>query len=918
MGGSGNTDNLPLASPKLANLSPSKTATIEQARPVPYLFGLVRVGVTFLGEPFNVHQDPVYQDTKKEPIQSGFNNYGSFVALVGIGGTTTRIYKVVIDDEVVWEGNIGYSSDYQDITVTGRGVLRFYFGTETQTIDSNLPLDSNGDPLHPAYRGQCYVILLNWFIGYNQSNLGNVQLELGRYPAPGWQTASANVQADLNPVSLLWDWWTNKRVGLGQSDDRLDTADLDDVATQLAGECVGVSAALPQALPARQAMQRMCEHIGGYLKRQPSGKLTLGLERPILCAVSVPEFDEEDLLAVPEFHPGDWADTFNRVYVKFLDRNNALLDDAAPYKSPTNVQLTGAIKTQIVDRTWITRQVYAQQLANILGPTLAIPRGKGKLRVRRSRLQGVKAGDVFKLSYGHLGICHFRARATAVRLAALDKPEVEIEFKEDTSNFNARYSAVNEHEREDPTTYEPEPIVDQVVLEIPYTPRLPVRMEVVAFLATRPTNFTTKFAAWRQLADTSYAKIQNDLAFVQRATLYADYPVTTLIDETATLILQLAGVDLTLPLHVLDEAVLNGVLVWIGDELLSIYAATLIAAGRYECSAIRARHDTRRAAHTSGDEAWIFYPARLVPYAIESAANPQTFKLQPYTFSGALDLGDATALNLTRTQRTLRPATPLNLRAYGDASPAVPSGNNLPVTWHTATNERTAFWPAWTANLPETEIEVLLAGAVVLTETVAAGVETLVIDNADLVAALGSEVDFTVRAYHVLNGYRSALYAEMAVTWGGSGGGSTGNLIPAMTSNTSPSGEAHGSPNNADAWRAFDHNQLGGGIGGYTSPTVPAILQYRFPAAQIVTSYAIFPFNNLAGTDPESPQDWTFEGSNDGGTWDVLDTRTGITAWTWGTGNLYSFANTTAYLYYRLNITVANVFPTVAELEMYL
>ncbi len=52
-----------------------------------------------------------------------------------------------------------------------------------------------------------------------------------------------------------------------------------------------------------------------------------------------------------------------------------------------------------------------------------------------------------------------------------------------------------------------------------------------------------------------------------------------------------------------------------------------------------------------------------------------------------------------------------------------------------------------------------------------------------------------------------------------------------------------------------------------------------------------------------NPTAWTFEGSNDGATWTVLDTRTGITWPTASAHRLFKFTNTTEYLYYRINVT---------------
>src|ERR1035437_3966790 len=92
----------------------------------------------------------------------------------------------------------------------------------------------------------------------------------------------------------------------------------------------------------------------------------------------------------------------------------------------------------------------------------------------------------------------------------------------------------------------------------------------------------------------------------------------------------------------------------------------------------------------------------------------------------------------------------------------------------------------------------------------------------------------------------------------------------------------------------------------YTGETVP----------NIATSYGI--------TSPGStraPKDWTLEGSNDDSTWDTLDTVTNATGW--GSNETRTFTPavaTTAYRYFRLNITANNgdgSFTQVEELALY-
>jgi hypothetical protein len=73
--------------------------------------------------------------------------------------------------------------------------------------------------------------------------------------------------------------------------------------------------------------------------------------------------------------------------------------------------------------------------------------------------------------------------------------------------------------------------------------------------------------------------------------------------------------------------------------------------------------------------------------------------------------------------------------------------------------------------------------------------------------------------------------------------------------------------------------------------------------AYVVTSYAITSGNDAEGRDPD---DWTLQGSNDGVTWDILDTKTGA-AGNWAARNQTATfdlsSNTTAYKMYKLDVS---------------
>ncbi len=149
----------------------------------------------------------------------------------------------------------------------------------------------------------------------------------------------------------------------------------------------------------------------------------------------------------------------------------------------------------------------------------------------------------------------------------------------------------------------------------------------------------------------------------------------------------------------------------------------------------------------------------------------------------------------------------------------------------------------------------------------------------------------------------------------------TNDLIPIMTSNTTPYGACSASGcfiPSVDAFRAFDglkdsgNSDLWINNGGSTG-----WLSYKFPTAQYINKYTII--SGQAIDLSRSPKDWTFEGSNDGSTWTILDTQTNQTSWTAAQSRSFSFNNSNAYLNYRLNISANNGsnYTVVIELQMF-
>jgi predicted alpha-1,2-mannosidase len=104
------------------------------------------------------------------------------------------------------------------------------------------------------------------------------------------------------------------------------------------------------------------------------------------------------------------------------------------------------------------------------------------------------------------------------------------------------------------------------------------------------------------------------------------------------------------------------------------------------------------------------------------------------------------------------------------------------------------------------------------------------------------------------------------------------------------------------AAEAFDNNFT---TSKWIAATTTAWIQYQFGGgnAYVVTRYTLTSGNDIPGRDPKN---WQFQGSNDGTAWTTVDTRTGITFAQRLMTQSFTFTNSTAYKYYRVNITLNN------------
>ena len=150
------------------------------------------------------------------------------------------------------------------------------------------------------------------------------------------------------------------------------------------------------------------------------------------------------------------------------------------------------------------------------------------------------------------------------------------------------------------------------------------------------------------------------------------------------------------------------------------------------------------------------------------------------------------------------------------------------------------------------------------------------------------------------------------------------DLIAPMTSNTSADGTAScsshftGAPTYYEAYGVFNPNIVGGLDGWISAGVATGWLQFQFNTPKVVKQYNIVSYSGSAYLS-RFPKNWTFQGSNDGSAWTTLDTQTNQSVTSGGQIIPYPITNTTAYTYYKLNITANNgdIYLSIGQLQLF-
>ncbi len=666
----GGTKAIPAPKAPALGMDSDLAPTNYQSRPVPYLAGTRRVGLTWISQAFDVViTDAPAQGGSKKASGGSAKDYRASAAGLLCHGPVDLLSQIWFDNQVVWEGSIARgSSSYVDVTIEERGVMRLYWGTTTQPRDPDLEdLETEvGDAqeFHPAYRGFCYVVFKGLYLGTSRTQFPQVELVVSRWPAPSWLGVSGNLQRDANPVAILWDWITNPRLGLGLPEGRLNTGSLASIAAQLDAECAGVSPYLTAGRSLRQYLAELLEYVDGYPRATTGGLLELGLVRPT-CVTLV--WDETHLTEPPKVDAGDWSEVGTMTVVRYTNRSVGHKEDAVVVEDLGAAQALGTTKVATLERRWITRPNHAWAVAQVEAQVQGVPGQTGTLKVRRSQALGMRPGDQFRLSWAQWGVCNLPCRVTTVEIAPPDRPEVVVQFRVDTSDLAVLLAPPPVYVPPPRRIYGPEPFTAARVIEMPcaLTPDPAADVgnawavavvgggsgggggggaikRAVSFLVARPTGLTDSWTAHYRVGAASYTPVGSSRKFAMVGVLTA-----SATSSTTALSVAFEGID-TLPP---DTWAPNSLALIIGDEWCLVDTiGTLTGPATYPVDVIRASAGTVAGTYGSGTTVWLVsVPDLLVVSSLGEGAD-HTFKLSPAVMASSVPLSDVDPISVSLVQ----------------------------------------------------------------------------------------------------------------------------------------------------------------------------------------------------------------------------------------------------------------------------
>ena len=482
--------------PEPGNFDASNMPTASEARPVPVVWGTVRLdspNVLWYG-------GQTTREVKQDGQVVGHRYYLTLQYGLCIG-PIDKVLAIEWDglrptpycsafgwtyDEFFYRQSGLFGGNYQEGGIFAD--IRAYKGKSFQEPDSHLA-DKIGAPV-PGYPHLAYLVMRGlpyphseidpciyfrthlpgeWLCPCPEYDVGTCVDERAAYvgTAPILHPMAVEVQrvgecnplgliggdihGDANPANMIYEILHDTIWGLGIADeDGIDKASFIAAGEALWSEGFGLSMIMDQAKTAKEVIDEILRHIDGVLALDPdTGLVQLRLIRGDYLVDELPEFGPNE---IHDFHfTRPSLDTLsNSVRVTYPDRSEHYKVVVVTAQDLANIQQRGEEVVEDVTYQGISNSALAQRLAARDLKVLSYPWAQMSFNVDRSAWN-LRQGSPFVLDWPDLGISGMVCRVTRISPGDLTKGEISIDAIEDVFGVSwTAFGPIPPSEWEDP------------------------------------------------------------------------------------------------------------------------------------------------------------------------------------------------------------------------------------------------------------------------------------------------------------------------------------------------------------------------------------------------------------------------------------------------------------------------------------
>lgn len=433
--------------PQPSSLGDFNLPTALEGRPIPILWGTCKIpgpNVLWYGD-LDARAITKNQKTGLFSSEDVTIGYQYFLGLqYGLcAGEIDTIAGVFFDDKVAEFSGVDmgefarltfdlpdfFGGENQEGGISGE--MDIYYGSRTQLPNDYLEAKLGEDL--PAYRGLCYAVLRQMYLG-NSPYLKPIAFAFRRTPNGINLTGDKhNVFGDANPACMIYEILTNppSQNGLGISPGLIDVENFKEVGGTLFWEGLGLSMLVDSSTSGGQLIQEILRHIDGVLFTDPeTGLLTLKLARMDYLPSYLTILDDDTVDQLTLSRP-DWSETRNVVKIKYIDRADGFVEKVAQAQELASIDLrSGEVAMEEIPFLGISNAAQAQAIAARSLKTLAYPLAVISFRAKR-KAWSFRPGTPFRLQYSPLGIADMVCRVTRISYGTLTDGWITIDAAED-------------------------------------------------------------------------------------------------------------------------------------------------------------------------------------------------------------------------------------------------------------------------------------------------------------------------------------------------------------------------------------------------------------------------------------------------------------------------------------------------------